>query len=167
MATKPTRTPVETVQDVAQDAVSKIQDTFTSMQEKLEVPEAAREFVQRTAATARERLADAHAGANRATATYEKAATSLIGGSVTALRGLLQAQYENTVATIGVIERLASAKSFTEAYQIQTDFARDYTRSNWARVQEAAETVKANVQDSVKLLQDETAKVMSTIKKAA
>ena len=167
MATKPIKTPVEAAQDVAQETVSKIEDTFNSFREKLEVPAAAREFVQRATSTAKERLADVHAGANTATETYEKAAGSLVNASASVARSLLQAGYENSVATIAAVEKLAAAKSFQEAYQIQTEFAREYASANWARVQNAAETVRANVQDGVKLIQDEAAKAMSFVKKAA
>ena len=158
---------VQTAHDVAQDTAAKMQDAFASFQDKLEVPAAAREFMQRSVASAKERLADAHAGANNATVTYEKAATTLIGGGAAVLRSLFDASYENTVATFALAEKLATAKSLQEAYQIQSDFARDAARANWARVQATAETVKANVQDSVKLFQDEATRVMSIAKKAA
>ena len=167
MATKSPKTPIEAAQEVAQDAVTQIQDSFNSFREKIEVPAAARDFVQRTTATAKERLADVHTGANSATVSYEKAVGALVNTGASAVRSLLQASYDNSVATLGAIEKLASAKSFQEAYQIQTEFAREYASANWARVQDAAETIKSNVQDGVKLLQDEAAKVASLYKKAA
>lgn len=165
--TKTSKSPVAAAQDVAEEAVTKIQDTFNSFRDKLEVPAAARDFVQRTAATAKERLADVHAGANNATVSYEKAFGALVNNGATVVRSLLQANYDNTVAALATIEKLASAKSFQEAYQIQSEFARDYASSNWARVQNAAETVKANVQDGVKLIQDEAQKAFAFAKKAA
>lgn len=167
MSTKSQKTPVAAAQEAAQDAVSKIQDTFNSFSEKLEVPAAARDFVQRSATTAKEKLAEVHAGANNATVSYEKAVGTLVNASASAVRGMLQAGFENSLATIAAVEKLAAAKSLQEAYQIQSEFAREYATANWARVQNAAETVKANVQDSVKFVQDETAKVVAFAKKAA
>lgn len=174
MATKPIKTAVETVQDAAQETVAKMQETtakmqdaFTSFSEKFEVPAAAREFVQRSATTAKEKLADAHAGANNATVSYEKAVSTLVNANAAAMRSMLQAAYDNSLATIAAVEKLVGAKSIQEAYQIQNDFAREYASANWARVQSAAETVKANVEGGVKMFQDETAKVVSFVKKAA
>ncbi len=156
-----------TVETAAKDAAATMQDAFASLRDKLEVPAAARELVQRTAATAKERLADAHANVNNATVSYEKAMSSMVNSGATAMRSLLQAHFDNSVAAIAAMEKIVAAKSVTEAYRIQSEFARDYASANWARVQSAAETVKSNVEESVKMLQDEAAKAVATFKKAA
>ncbi|MBN9064733.1 MAG: hypothetical protein J0H41_20265 [Rhizobiales bacterium] len=167
MATKPVKTAAETVQDAAQETVAKVQDAVSSFGERIEIPAAARELVQRATSTAKEKLADIHANAAEATASYEKVVGSFVNSGVTAMRGLLQAHHDNSLAMIATVEKLVAAKSFQEACQIQSDFARDFTSANWARAQSAAETVKANMQDGVKLLQGETAKVVALAKKAA
>lgn len=165
----------ETAQTAARNAkaageefATSVDSAFGSFREKLEVPAAARDFVQRAAASAKERLADAHAGANNATVSYEKAMSTFVNAGATALRSLLQAGYDNSLATLAAFEKLAAAKSVQEAYRIQSDFAQEYAQANWRRAQNVAETVKANVQDGVKLIQDEAGKVISTtFKKAA
>ncbi|WP_342363015.1 phasin family protein [Terrarubrum flagellatum] len=168
----PVETMAEAVQDATQETVATIETTMKSFTEKaftdkFEMPEAAREAALRVSGAAKERFADLYANANNATVSYEKAVAALVNSAASSARSMLQATHDNALATFDAIEKLVAAKSVTEAYQIQSDFAREFASANWARVQNAADTVKANVQDGVKMLQDEAEKVIAFTKKAA
>ena len=60
--------------DTVKDAFAPMTDALKNFQ-NLEVPEAARDFVKRTANTAKERAADVYAGSEKVTAAIETAAT--------------------------------------------------------------------------------------------
>lgn len=168
----PVETMAEAVKDATQETVATIESTMKSFSEKaftdkFEMPEAAREALLKMSGAAKERFVDLYANANNATVSYEKAVAAFVNSAATSARSMLQASHDNAVATFDAIEKLTAAKSMTEAYQIQSEFARDFASANWARVQSATDAVKANVQDGVKMLQDEAAKVIAFTKKAA
>jgi hypothetical protein len=88
----------------------------------VEVPEAAREFVKRAASTAKERAADARVSVEQVTAAIENTA----GGSVSEIakigRAIQNAVYEEVDALLDGVELLATAKSFGEAFHMQSDY---------------------------------------------
>ena len=98
-------------------------DAFKNIQ-NLEVPEAAREFVKKTANTAKERAADAYAGSEKVTAAIETAVADSVSEAAKISRNIQQALYQDAEAFFAGIDKLASAKSLSEAYQIQSDLAR-------------------------------------------
>ena len=93
-------------------------DAFKNIQ-NLEVPEAAREFVKKTANTAKDRAAEVFAGSERVTAAVENAVTESVTEAGKISRNIQQAIYEDAEAFFSGIDKLASAKSFSEAVEIQ------------------------------------------------
>ncbi|MDU6672950.1 MAG: phasin, partial [Bradyrhizobium sp.] len=61
-----------TVFDTVKDAFAPVTDAFKNLQ-TMEVPESAREFVKKTASTAKERAAEALAGSEKVTSAIETA----------------------------------------------------------------------------------------------
>ena len=98
-------------------------DAFKNIQ-NLEVPEAAREFVKKTASTAKERAADVYAGSEKVTAALETAASDSVSEFAKISRNIQQALYQDAEAFFAALDKLASAKSLNEAVQIQSDLAR-------------------------------------------
>ena len=96
----------------------------TDALKNLEVPEAAREFVKKAAATAKDRAADLHANSEQATAAIETAVAGSVAEAAKISRTIQQALYQDTEAFFAGIDRLASAKSFTEAVRIQSEMVR-------------------------------------------
>lgn len=144
-----------------------IKQTFDSVQSKIEVPAAARDFVKRGASTAKERAESVHAGAAKLTDGVEKIASSFVGGYANFARGLLDMTLANVQHGLSTVEKIAGAKSLTEAVQIQADFVRENASANMERVRGAADTVKTTVVDGAKTVQAEFAKIYSTEKQAA
>jgi phasin len=141
-------------------AFAPVTDAFKNLQ-NMEVPEAAREFVKKQAETAKERAADIHAGSGKVTAAIETA----VAGSVTEVakisRNIQDAIYQDTEAFFAGIDRLASAKSLTEAVQIQSDMVRARGEAFVSRAKATTEYFGKLVSEGAKTAQDNFSKVYS------
>ena len=90
----------------------------------MEVPEAAREFVKKAAGTAKERAAEIHAGSEKVTMAIETAVAGSVSETAKICRNIPQAVYQDAEALFAGIDKLASAKSLTEAVPIQAEMVR-------------------------------------------
>ena len=113
----------QTVFDTVKDAFAPVTEAFKNLQ-NMEVPEVAREFVKKTAGTAKERAADFHAGSEKVTAAIETAVAGSVSEAAKISRNISQAMYQDAEAFFAGIDKLASAKSINEAVQIQSDLVR-------------------------------------------
>ena len=129
--------------------------------QNMDVPEAARDFVKRTAETAKERAETVHSGAASAATKAELFATSLVGGYASFARGLIDASLSNVQHALATVEKVAGAKSLNEAVQIQADYVRESARANIDRVKSAAETARTTVVDGAKTVQSELSSLYS------
>ena len=134
-----------------------VKEAFANLQ-TMEVPETAREFVKKTASTARERAAEALAGSEKVTAAIETAVFDGVTEAGKVSRNIQQALYQDTEAFFDGIEKLASAKSFSEAVQIQGELARARGEALVARAKSTSEYVGKLVSESAKTVQDNLAK---------
>ena len=151
-------TETNSVLNTVKEAFAPVTEAFTKLQ-NLEVPEAAREFVKKQAETAKERAADVYAGSEKVTAAIETA----VAGSVTEVakisRNIQQAIYQDAEAFFAGIDKLASAKSLSEAAQIQSDLVRARGEVLVSRAKASTEYLGKLVADSAKTAQDNFAKV--------
>src|SRR5437764_15367227 len=120
---RPMTTEINPVLDSVKGAFAPVTEAFKNFQ-NLEVPEAAREFVKKTANTAKDRAADVFAGSEKVTAAIETAAADSVSEAAKISRNIQQAIYQDVEAFFAGIDKLASAKSLNEAVQIQSDMAR-------------------------------------------
>src|SRR6185503_16117327 len=116
-------TETNSVLNTVKEAFAPVTDAFTKLQ-NMEVPEAAREFVKKQAETAKVRAADVYAGSEKVTAAIETAVADSVTEAAKISRNIQQAMYQDAEAFFAGIGKLASAKSFNEAVQIQSDLAR-------------------------------------------
>ena len=126
-----------------------------------------REFVKRSAASAKERAENLHDGSTKFNSNLENGLNSLIGGYVSVLGGIANATFANVDHALTTVEKLAAAKSVSEAVKIQSDYVRDSANSNMELVRDAASTVRETVQDNTADLRDQFAKAWPYGKKAA
>jgi hypothetical protein len=126
---------------------------------KFEIPEAAREFVKRSALTAKERAADAHTGASKFAGFVEGAVINYVTGVADANRKLLEAAYEDAQAALVAIEKLAGAKSLNEAIQVNVDYLRERGEVGMSRAKDTAAYMTQTMSGGVKAMQDGVAKV--------
>jgi phasin len=141
--------------DSFKDAFSPVSDALKNFT----VPESTREFVKKTATTAKERAADFHAGSERVTSVIENAATGSVNEAVKISRNVQQAVYEDAQAFFAGIDKLASATSFSEAVQIQSELVRAGGETFASRAKAATEYFGKLVTESAKTAQDNLSKV--------
>ncbi|WOH84016.1 phasin [Bradyrhizobium sp. BEA-2-5] len=151
-------TETNSVLNSVKEAFAPVTEAFTKLQ-NLEVPEAAREFVKKQAEAAKTRAADAYAGSEKVTNVIESA----VAGSVTEAgkisRNIQQAIYEDAEAFFSGIDKLASAKSISEAVEIQSSLLRARGEVFVSRAKATTEYLGKLVTDGAKTAQDNFAKV--------
>ena len=133
-------------------------DAFKNIQ-NLEVPEAAREFVKKTANTAKDRAAEAFAGSERVTAAVENAVTESVTEAGKISRNIQQAIYDDAQAFFAGIDQLASAKSFSEAVEIQSGLLRSRGEAFGSRAKATTDYLGKLAANGAKSAQDNFAKV--------
>jgi phasin len=163
MTTKATKTPI----DAAGATYESIVKSLSDLQSKFELPEAAREFLKRSAATAKDRATDMHAGANKVTGMVEGAIINTVTQVADINRELFALAHEDAQAAFAAVEKLAGAKSLSEAYQLQVDYLRDRAEVGMSRAKNVAEFVSEKATDGMKSMQDGFSKVANFSKQAA
>lgn len=133
-------------------------DAFKNIQ-NLEVPEAAREFVKKTANTAKDRAAEVFAGSERVTAAVENAVTESVTEAGKISRNIQQAIYEDAEAFFSGIDKLASAKSVSEAVEIQSSLLRAHGEVFVSRAKATADYLGKLAANGAKSAQDNFSKV--------
>src|SRR5450756_3252552 len=148
-------TDTNTMLNSVKDAFAPVTDALKN----LEVPEVAREFVKKTASTAKERAADLHAGSEKVTAAIETAVAGSVSEAAKISRNIQQALFQDTETFFAGIDKLASAKSLNEAVQIQSDMVRARGEVLMSRAKSTTEYLGKLVADGAKTAQDNFAKV--------
>ena len=155
-----TETQANSVLNTVKEAFAPVTEALKNLQ-NMEVPEAAREFVKKTAGTAKERAADLHAGSEKVTAAIETAVAGSVSEAAKISRNIQQAIYQDTETFFAGIDKLASAKSLNEAVQIQSDMVRASGEAFVSRAKSTTEYLGKLVADGAKSAQDNLSKVYS------
>ena len=153
-----TETETNSVLNTAKQAFAPLTDALKNLQ-NMEVPEAAREFVKKTAGTAKERAADFHAGSEKVTAAIETAVAGSVSEAAKISRHIQEALYQDAEAFFAGIDRLASATSINEAVQIQSDMLRSRGEVLVSRAKASTEYLGKLVSEGARTAQDNFAKV--------
>jgi phasin len=151
-------TETNTLFDNVKEAFAPVSEAFKNLQ-NAEVPEAAREWVKKTANSAKERAAEAYAGSEKVTDVLETAAADSVSEVAKISRNIQQAIYQDAEAFFAGIDKLASAKTLNEAVQIQSDLARARGEVLISRAKSATEYLGKLVANGAKTAQDNFAKV--------
>src|SRR3954471_22196077 len=146
--------------DTVKQAFAPVADAFKNIQ-NMEVPEAAREFVKKQAETAKVRAADIQAGSEKVTAAIETAVSGSVSEAAKISRNIQQALFQDAEAFFAGIDKLASAKSLSEAAQIQSDLVRAHGEVLVSRAKASTEYLGKLVTDGAKTAQDNFSKVYS------
>ena len=153
-----TETETNSVLSTVKEAFAPVTEALKNFQ-NMEVPEAAREFVKKTAGTAKERAADLHAGSEKVTAVIESAVADSVSEAAKISRNIQQALYQDAEAFFAGIDKLASAKSLNEAVQIQSDMARARGEVFISRAKSTSEYLGKLVANGAKTAQENFSKV--------
>ena len=153
-------TETNTVLDSVKEAFAPVTEAFKNFQ-AMEVPEAAREFVKKTATTAKDRAADAFAGSEKVTAAIETAVADSVSEAAKISRNIQQAMYQDAEAFFAGLDKLASAKTVSEAFQIQSELIRSRSEAFVSRAKSSTEYLSKLAANSAKSAQDNLSKVYS------
>jgi phasin len=156
----------ESAFDVAKQAFAPFADAFKSLQDKVQVPEAARDFVKRVAGDATARAENFHAGAEKVTVAIQTAVVEQVDETAKITRNIQQAMLDDTQAFFAGIEKLAAAKSLSEAFQIQTDMVRARAEVAVSRARATADYFGERFATGAKTAQENLSKVVSLNKAA-
>jgi phasin len=151
-------TETNTVLDSVKEAFAPVTEAFKNFQ-TMEVPEAAREFVKKTATTAKDRAADPLAGSEKVTAAIETAVADSVSEAAKISRNIQQAMYQDAEAFFEGLDKLASAKSVSEAFQIQSELLRARSEAFVTRAKSSTEYLSKLAANSAKTAQDNLSKV--------
>ena len=151
-------TETNTVLDSVKGAFAPVTEALKNFQ-NMEVPEAAREFVKKTANTAKDRAADVYAGSEKVTAAIETAAADSVSEAAKISRNIQQAMYQDAEAFFEGLDKLASAKSISEAFQIQSELLRARSEAFVTRAKSSTEYLSKLAATSAKTAQDNLSKV--------
>jgi phasin len=147
-----------TMFDSVKDAFAPVTEVLKNLP-NMEVPESAREFVKKTASTAKERAADAFAGSEKVTAAIETAVAEGVSEAAKISRNIQQAIHQDTAAFFDGLDKLASAKTLSEAAQIQSNLVRERGEAFVSRAKSTTEYFGKLVADGAKSVQDNFTKV--------
>ena len=152
--------------DIAKAAFAPFAETFKNFQDKVQVPQSARDFVKRVADDATERAGTLHAGAEKATVAIQTAVVEQIDETAKISRNIQQAMLEDAQAFFAGIEKLSQAQSLSEAFQIQSDMVRARTDVAVARARATADYLGERFATGAKTAQENISKVVSLNKAA-
>jgi phasin len=158
-------TETNSVLDSVKQAFAPVTDALKNFQ-NMEVPEATRDFVKKAAGTAKDKAAEFHAGSEKVTEAIETAVAGSVSEVAKISRNISQAIYQDAEAFFAGIDKLASAKSFNEAVQIQSELVRERGQVLVSRAKSSSEYLGKLVSEGARNAQDNFSKAASYAKSA-
>ena len=128
--------------------------------------EGAREMVKRSTATAKERAENAYTSTKKYNADLESVLVRAAKGYVNILGNIAEATFVNVNRGIAAAEKMAEAKSFSDAVQIQSDYVREQSECSLNNARSAAEYVLDVVTENGEALRDTASKMWKSDKAA-
>lgn len=156
----------ESAFDFAKQTFQPFADAFKAIQDKVQVPDGARDFVKRVATDATVRAEEVHAGAEKVTVAIQTAVAEQLDETAKVSRNIQQAMLEDAKAFFAGVEKLAAAQSLGEAFQIQSDLVRARADIAVARARASADYLGERFATSAKTAQENLSRVVSLNKAA-
>ncbi|NNE52283.1 MAG: hypothetical protein HKN30_07765 [Sulfitobacter sp.] len=155
MTTKTNAKPTKVAKNTAEEATNK-------------VAEGAREFVKRSAETAHERAEGIYESTKTYNSQLENTLKRAATGYTNMLGGIFDAAFANVNHTLAAVEKLAEAKTASEAMKIQADYVREHSAQNMEHIRSAYDYVRDVAAENVGSVREGYAKMwQSSDKKAA
>lgn len=128
------------------------------------IADSAREYVTRTTAAAKERTDSAYEGVSKFNDGLEKTMNRVVVGYVGILGEIAEMAHANTKAALETVEKVAAAKTFTEAAQVQVDFIRETSTANYDRARTAFDATRDVVTEGVTSLREGVSEIIPAVK---
>jgi phasin len=158
-------TETNSVMNNVKQAFAPMTDAFSKLQ-TMEVPEATRDFVKRAAGTAKDKAAEFQGSSEKVTSAIETAVTNSVSEATKISRNIQSAFYADIESFFSGIDKIASAKSLSEAFQVQTDLVRAHGEVLASRAKSSTEYLGKLVSEGAKTAQDNMSKAASYAKTA-
>lgn len=130
------------------------------------VTEGAREIVKRSTATAKERAEGAFETTQKYNADLENMLVRAAHGYANILGSIAEAAYVNVNRGITTAEKLAEAKSLSDAMQIQSEYVREQSTCSMNNARSAFDYVRSVVTENGEAMRDTATKMWNTNKAA-
>ena len=105
----------------------------------------AREYVERSAASAQKTLTGIHEAATSLSGSLESAVLHAVETNAHVNRNIAQLLYGNAQASIGLIQTLSGVKSLEQAFRVYADYLKNMGETNLASYRGSAEYVNGRV----------------------
>lgn len=162
MAAKITKTETASPLNGIKNAFAPVTDAIQNFQGKIEVPQAARDFVSKAAGSAQERADAVNAGVTTATAKVESAAAAAVAEVASVSRNIQKAVHEDVTAYFAHLGKLSTASCPSEAFQFQADYLRGRGEAIVSRAKASSDYVSTLVQNGVKSVQENVSSLSKT-----
>ena len=156
-----------TTKTTAKTAADKAAETVSETDNVSKIADSARDYVQRAAAAAMERSDSAYENVNEFNKGVETTLNRVAAGYVSILGGIARANHENVKHALSTVEKVAAAKSFTEAAQVQVDFVREAAAANYDNMRAAYDTARDVVTENAEAARARAGDIWPFGKKAA
>lgn len=111
----------------------------------LHIDAPAREYVERSAASAQKTLTGIHEAATSLSGSLESTVLHAVETNANVNRNIAQLLYKNAQASLGLIQTLSGVKSLEEAFRVYADYVKNTSETNLAAYRGNAEYVKERV----------------------
>lgn len=156
--TNKTTAKADTAAAKAQKTVKDTTDNISEVSSK--VTEGAREFVRRSATSTQERVESLYNTSETYNAQMEDVLKRAATGYANVLSGIAGAAFANVNHTLAAVEKMAEAKSVSEAMQIQQDYVREHSAQNMEHVRAAYDYVRDVAADNMTSVREGYSKMM-------
>jgi len=144
-------------ENTAKKTVEAVQENASEMTSK--VADGAREFVKRTTETVQERAEGAYESSKTYNSQMEDTLKRAASGYANILGSMADVAFTNLNHTLAAVEKLAEAKSVSDAMEIQTTYVREHTAKNMEHARSAYDYVRDVASENASSLRDGYSKV--------
>ena len=132
-----------------------------------QITDSARDYVLRATETAKDRTDNAYESVEEFNKGVESTMNRVVRGYVSLLEGAARVSHENVKHALATVEKVAAAKSLSEAAQIQVDFVRESAAANYDTARAAFDDVRETVTEGAEAVRARATTMWSKEEKKA
>ena len=132
-----------------------------------QITDSARDYVLRATETAKDRTDNAYESVEEFNKGVESTMNRVVRGYVSLLEGAARVSHENVKHALVTVEKVAAAKSLSEAAQIQVDFVRESAAANYDTARAAFDDVRETVTEGAEAVRARATTMWSKEEKKA
>jgi hypothetical protein len=124
----------------------------------LHIDAPAREYVERSAASAQKTLTGIHEAGTSHSGSFESAVLHAVETNAKVSRNFADLVYKNTQASIRLIQTLSGVRTLQGAFQVYADYLKNMSETNFASYRGSAEYVRERVTEGATTARDNLSK---------